>query len=135
MGTPTAPAMVGAMGSAEGMAKALEGSSPTGFVMLYGFDSCSPAQRRRCTTPRSSGTWAPSTRSSKGRADVNGTCTSRWHGMSALHFACMQGHAAVARRLLDAGADADALDAQGSTAAQCAMRFGHDAAALLSTKD
>ena len=40
----------------------------------------------------------------QGGADVNGTCTSRWHGMSALHFACMQGHAAVARRLLDAGA-------------------------------
>ena len=95
------------MGSAEGMAKAHEGSSPNRLrhalwirLVLAG---ATPALHNAALL----GNMGAVDALLQGRADVNGTCTSRWHGMSALHFACMQGHAAVARRLLDAGADAD----------------------------
>ena len=55
--------------------------------------------------------------------------------VTALHLAARFGHAPALRRLLDAGADPDARDAAGATAADAATAAGHDdlAAMLRST--
>ena len=48
-----------------------------------------------------------------------------------LHVAARRGHAAIVQTLLDAGADAGAVDAFGSTAAAAAAASGHHAIATL----
>ena len=56
-------------------------------------------------------------------------------GTTPLHLAARYGHAAAARRLLDAGADPSARSATGETAADLARAAGHtDLAGLLSER-
>lgn len=63
-------------------------------------------------------------------ADVN--ARERWYGHTALMIAAAEGHAEVVRLLIDAGADIDAVDAEGSTALWLARSNGHlDVAAAL----
>ncbi len=53
-------------------------------------------------------------------------------GTTPLHLAARFGHAGAVRRLLDAGADTDAVDAAGATAADLATTGGHaELAAML----
>lgn len=49
----------------------------------------------------------------------------RREGFPALHFAAVQGHIAIARVLIEAGADVSARDDYGSTASQVADHKGH----------
>ena len=49
--------------------------------------------------------------------DADPNCRSPRHGMTPLHLASMAGHNSIARALLDAGADADAVDRHGLTPA------------------
>ena len=54
--------------------------------------------------------------------DADPNCRSPRHGMTPLHLASMAGHNSIARALLDAGADADAVDRHGLTPAHWARR-------------
>jgi ankyrin repeat protein len=56
-------------------------------------------------------------------ADVN--VRERWYGRTALMIAAVEGHADVARLLVEAGADVNVLDLEGSSALSLARSYGN----------
>jgi ankyrin repeat protein len=62
---------------------------------------------------------------------ADGTIRKDKYGTSALHFACHEGFVSVIRRLVEMGADINALDNNGSTPLVIACISGHEAAAFL----
>ena len=56
-------------------------------------------------------------------ADVN--VRERWYGRTALMVAAVEGHAEVAQLLVEAGADVNILDLEGSSALSLARSYGN----------
>jgi ankyrin repeat protein len=106
-------------------------------LLTGGIDGVTPAQlgeaRAAARIAESAGYAIPTNPTfATNYADVN--ARERWYGRTALMLAAMEGHGPVVGLLIEAGADLNVVDAEGSTALSLARSYGQlDVAAQLET--